>query len=131
MNVINFWCGTVNLKTGVIEETHTYEEAEKADFHVHFYFSEEQIHKMDNGECAFFCIDDGRVTSCSDFIDFSFPIALAENFLQQLERKTNELNTLHAIDTVCLNCVEDTLNKEVCESCPVRKLNDSLDNRKE
>lgn len=34
---------------------------------------------------------------------------------------------LEAIDVVCLNCVEDTLNDEsICEKCPVRRLSDSL-----
>ena len=29
---------------------------------------------------------------------------------------------LDAIDTVCMNCIEDTLNnEEICETCPVRK----------
>ena len=35
---------------------------------------------------------------------------------------------LDAVDTVCLNCVEDTLNNpNVCEGCPVRKMCDSLE----
>ena len=30
---------------------------------------------------------------------------------------------LDAVDIICLNCVEDTLdNPDVCDSCPVRKL---------
>ena len=38
---------------------------------------------------------------------------------------------LDAIDTVCMHCVEDTLNNgEVCEECPVRKLARSLENNK-
>ena len=34
-----------------------------------------------------------------------------------------ESEILNATNIVCLNCVEDTLNKEeICENCPVRKL---------
>ena len=33
-----------------------------------------------------------------------------------------------AIDEVCINCVENIFDfPEICESCPVRKLHDSLD----
>lgn len=52
-----FWSGSVSLIDGVIEEIHTYKEAQKADFHHSFYFSQAQIEKMDTGECAFFCVD--------------------------------------------------------------------------
>lgn len=35
---------------------------------------------------------------------------------------------LDAVDLVCLNCCEDTLNHpEVCETCPVRKSVESLE----
>ena len=34
---------------------------------------------------------------------------------------------LDAVDVVCINCVEDTLNNsEVCDHCPIRKTCDSL-----
>lgn len=37
---------------------------------------------------------------------------------------------LDAVDTVCLNCVEDTLEDNACcDTCPVRKLADSINNR--
>ena len=29
---------------------------------------------------------------------------------------------LEAADLICINCVEDTLNKNICDNCPVRKL---------
>lgn len=29
---------------------------------------------------------------------------------------------LEAADLICINCVEDTLNKDICDNCPVRKL---------
>lgn len=39
-----------------------------------------------------------------------------------------ETKILDAIDLVCLNCVEDTLNNEnICDNCPVRKLADHID----
>ena len=57
------WSGAVNLTDGVIEETHTYEEAENSDFHHSFYFSEPQLDSMDEGESCFFCIfDDGEIS---------------------------------------------------------------------
>lgn len=52
----SFWCGSVNLCDGTIEEIHRYEEAANCDFHHSFYFSPPQIEKMRNGECAFFWI---------------------------------------------------------------------------
>lgn len=37
-----------------------------------------------------------------------------------------------AVDTVCFNCVEDTLNNEsICHNCPVRKLSASLNRKNE
>lgn len=56
-----FWCGSVNLLDGEIEEVHFYEEAETMGFHHTLYFSEAQLAKMDAGECVFFWIEDGRV----------------------------------------------------------------------
>ncbi|WP_312430946.1 hypothetical protein [Lacrimispora sp.] len=49
-----FWSGSVNLLDGKIEEVHSYLEAQAADFHHSLYFSQQQIEKMSNGECAFF-----------------------------------------------------------------------------
>ena len=57
-----FWSGSVNLLDGVIEEVHSYEDAEANDFHHSFYFSDPQIEKMANGENAFFWVDeDGEI----------------------------------------------------------------------
>lgn len=53
-----FWSGSVNLLDGQIEEVHGYAEAARADFHHTFYFSPEQIEKMDAGECAFFFVNE-------------------------------------------------------------------------
>lgn len=56
-----FWSGSVSLLDGVIEEVHSFSEAEDADFHHSMYFSSAQIEKMDNGENAFFFVDNGEV----------------------------------------------------------------------
>lgn len=57
-----FWSGSVSLIDGRIEETHTLQEAQAADFHHTFYFSPEQALKIDDGECRFFRItEDGEV----------------------------------------------------------------------
>lgn len=45
----------------------------------------------------------------------------------KVDRKMRE-KILDAVDTVCMNCVEDTLNNpNTCESCPVRKMCTSLE----
>ena len=56
-----FWSGAVNLLDGVIEEVHSYEEAEKAGWHHSLYFSPAQVDKMDAGETAFFWVENGVV----------------------------------------------------------------------
>ena len=57
-----FWSGSVSLVDGRIEEIHTLQEAQAADFHHTFYFSPEQASKIDDGECGFFWItEDGEV----------------------------------------------------------------------
>ena len=63
-----FWSGSVSLIDGVIEEVHTYAEAENADFHHTLYFSPEQIDKMDGEENAFFCVDKGKIEIWRDEI---------------------------------------------------------------
>ena len=45
-----FFIGLVNIETAEILETHKYREAEQADFHTDFYFSEENV--MLEGENA-------------------------------------------------------------------------------
>ena len=46
--------------------------------------------------------------------------------MKMSKEKENEI--LDAVDVVCLNCVEDTLNdNSVCKKCPVRKLCNSLE----
>lgn len=56
-----FWSGSVSLLDGVIEEVHTYKQAENSDFHHSMYFSPGQVEKMANGENAFFWVDRGEV----------------------------------------------------------------------
>lgn len=34
---------------------------------------------------------------------------------------------LYEADVICMNCVEDTLNNDICDSCPVRKICDELE----
>ncbi len=45
-NGVPFWSGSVNLLDGKIEEVHSYQEAQAADFHHSLYFSQAQIEKM-------------------------------------------------------------------------------------
>lgn len=56
-----FWSGSVSLLDGVIEEVHSFSEAEDADFHHSMYFSQAQIEKMENGENAFFWVENGSI----------------------------------------------------------------------
>ena len=56
-----FWCGSVSLLDGEIEEVHTFEEAEYEDFHHTFIFSPQQVEKINNDENAVFWIDDGKI----------------------------------------------------------------------
>ena len=56
-----FWSGSVSLLDGVIEEVHSFKEAEAVDFHHSMYFSSAQVEKMANGENAFFFVEGGKV----------------------------------------------------------------------
>jgi len=58
-----FWSGCVSLLDGKIEEVHTYEEAEKCDFHHSLYFSAQALDRMEIGESAFFFVENGEVNS--------------------------------------------------------------------
>ena len=56
------WIGCADRETGKIEETHTYEEAEKAGFHTCFYFSEQQEDRNRQGDNIYFWIEeDGTI----------------------------------------------------------------------
>ena len=80
-----FWSGSVSLLDGVIEETHTIEEAEDADFHHSMYFSQAQIEKMENGENAFFWVDNGNVYG--DWRE-SIPQDIIESIKEQIKVST-------------------------------------------
>jgi hypothetical protein len=57
-----YWSGAVNQLDGVIEEVHTYQEAESSDWHHSFYFSLNAIEKMKDDEWLFFCVrEDGDI----------------------------------------------------------------------
>ena len=77
-----FWSGSVNLTDGTIEEVHTYEEAEDADFHHSLYFSPQQVEKMSDGECAFFFVDGGEV---QDEWRDSLPTDIARRIRRQIK----------------------------------------------
>ena len=53
-----FWIGCANTLDGYIEEVHTYEEAERSDFHHSFYFSPNMLEKISNEECMVFWVDE-------------------------------------------------------------------------
>ena len=56
------WSGSVNPLDGVIEETHSYDEAQENDFHHSFYFSDSILDKMNSGDSLFFFVDkDGNI----------------------------------------------------------------------
>lgn len=88
------WSGSVDLTTGEIKEVHSFEEAEEADFHAEFYFSDEHLSGVENGERAFFCIyDDGEI-----FIEGGHH-ELAERIAEQVEKLSTSLITKQKLDT--------------------------------
>lgn len=82
------WIGSANVQTGKIEETHSFAEAEKADFRTSFYFSEEQEDKCGREECIFFWLEDGGVIQLSENkLGESREKELIEKIREQLEQK--------------------------------------------
>lgn len=55
------WSGCACAIDGYVEEVHTYEEAENADFHHSLYFSIEAAERINNEESVFFWIEKGRI----------------------------------------------------------------------
>lgn len=55
------WCGCVSLIDGVVEETHSYEEASDSYFHHSLYFSEGAVDRIDEGTSGFFWVDGGII----------------------------------------------------------------------
>jgi hypothetical protein len=62
-NKAPFWIGSVNILDGEIEEVHTFDEAQEHDFHHSFYFSQNQVEKIDQEECMIFWILNGKIES--------------------------------------------------------------------
>ena len=95
---VPFWSGSVNLLDGKIEEVHSYQEAQVADFHHSLYFSQPQIEKMSNGECAFFWINNnGAIEGLwRDEINDEIIKIIAEQLIFHEKTKKNRRDTLSA-----------------------------------
>ena len=91
-----FWSGSVSLLDGVIEEVHTIEEAEDADFHHSMYFSQAQVEKMENGENAFFWVDNGKVNG--NWRE-SVPEDIIKKIEEQIVTKNNDIRYSRELDT--------------------------------
>lgn len=91
-----FWSGSVSLLDGAIEEVHTYEEAERADFHHSLYFSDEQVEKLDSDDNAFFFVNNGEIEMWRDDI----PQWVIGRIYEQLDSKgkDSEVETIGAAD---------------------------------
>ena len=77
------WSGAINILDGVIEEVHSYREAENADFNHSFYFSDTQVDKMDEGLTCFFCIYEDHNILVNPMMRFSHDdIELDEEYLK-------------------------------------------------
>ena len=107
-----FWSGSVSLLDGVIEEVHTMEEAEAVDFHHSMYFSPAQVEKMENGENAFFWVDDGKVQG--DWRE-SVPKTIIKRIEEQIKVNYQDRNTdsysnrsllANALETAAQNDIE-------------------------
>jgi hypothetical protein len=107
-----FWSGSVSLLDGVIEEVHTMEEAEAVDFHHSMYFSPAQVEKMENGENAFFWVDDGKVQG--DWRE-SVPKTIIKRIEEQIKVKYQDRNPdsysnrsllANALETAAQNDIE-------------------------
>ena len=84
------WSGTVNTLDGTIEETHSYEEAKDYGFHHSFYFSDEQIDKLESGETCFFCVFPDKTIMINAMCRFNpedVGITLDEEFLKDTIRE--------------------------------------------
>jgi hypothetical protein len=56
-----FWSGSIDPLDMNIQELHTYETALAADWNHSFYFSESEVHRINNGESHFFWFRDGEL----------------------------------------------------------------------
>ena len=89
------WCGCASILDGHIEETHSYAEAEHCDFHHSFYFSEEAVIKIDEGDSFFFWIDKGMLRSDWNCAEVS--IDLLKKVSDQLWAKVREVEMFKPI----------------------------------
>ena len=106
-----FWSGSVSLLDGVIEEVHTIEEAEDADFHHSMYFSPAQVEKMENGENAFFWVDDGKVQG--DWRE-SVPKAIIKRIEEQIKVKYQDRNTdSYSNRSLLANALETAVQNDI------------------
>lgn len=101
-----FWSGSVNLLDGKIEEVHSYLEAQAADFHHSIYFSQQQIEKMSNGECAFFWINNsGEIEGLwRDEINDEIIKKIAEQITFYEKTKKDRRDTLSANIYILSGC---------------------------
>ena len=81
-----FWSGSVSLIDGVIEEVHSYGEAEFVGFHHSLYFSQAQVEKMERGENAFFWVDDGIVYG-------EWRESVSESIIKKIEKQINIMSS--------------------------------------
>lgn len=84
------WSGAVDTLDGTIEEVHSYNEAKDYGFHHSFYFSDEQLEKMEEGlSCVFFVWNDHKiqVDAMCRFNPVDAGIKFDEKFLQDRIRE--------------------------------------------
>jgi hypothetical protein len=85
-----FWIGSVNVLDGQIEEVHTYQAAERNDFHHSYYFSIAQQEKMSDGVSVVFWIDQGGdIESAEDL-----PVKLTNQIHKQIKIQSQGLGTI-------------------------------------
>ena len=84
------WSGAVNTLDGTIEEIHSYKEAAEYGFHHSFYFSDNQLMKMEEGETCFFCVFPDHTIQINGMMRFNpedVGIVLDEKFLENRIRE--------------------------------------------
>ena len=105
-NGVPFWSGSVNLLDGKIEEVHSYQEAQAADFHHSLYFSQAQIEKMAEEDCAFFWIsEDGAIEGeWRETLGDSLILRLSEQITFQEKPNQNGRNDMAANIYILSTC---------------------------
>lgn len=126
-----FWSGSVSLVDGVIEEVHSYSEAEFAGFHHSLYFSQAQVEKMDRGENAFFWVDDGTIYG-------DWRESIPESFINKIEKQISITpsdpnirysdRTTTSTRSLLANALESTIDTSTPEGqIELKKLNEYKD----